>query len=80
MVQAQDLVEERIQNKTASPTEVVAILKFGSEYEQLNLERIRAQTELMKAQREKSVAETVSGEMFKDAMDAIVKYQGRSHE
>lgn len=75
-MQAQDLIEERIQQKTASPTETVAIIRLGTETELANIERIKAQTELLKAQREKAQAETVSGQMFKDAMDAIVRYQG----
>ena len=76
VVQAQVLIEERIQQKTASPTETVAIIRLGTETELANIERIKAQTELLKAQREKAQAETVSGQMFKDAMDAIVRYQG----
>ena len=76
VVQAQNLIEERIQAGTASPTETVAIIRLGTETELANIERIRAQTELLKAQKAKSEAETVSGQMFKDAMDAIVRYQG----
>jgi len=76
VVQAQNLIEERIQAKTASPTETVAVLRLGTETELANIERIKAQTELLKAQKAKSEAETVSGQMFKDAMDAIVRYQG----
>ena len=76
VVQAQNLIEERIQNKTASPTETVAIIRLGTETELANIERIKAQTELLKAQQAKAQAETVSGQMFKDAMDAIVRYQG----
>lgn len=76
VVQAQDLIEERIQQKTASPTETVAIIRLGTETELANIERIKAQTELLRAQRAKADAETVSGQMFKDAMDAIVRYQG----
>jgi hypothetical protein len=76
VVQAQNLIEERIQAGTASPTETVAIIRLGTETELANIERIKAQTELLKAQKAKSEAETVSGQMFKDAMDAIVRYQG----
>jgi hypothetical protein len=80
VVQAQDLLEERLQNKTASPTETVAILRLGTETELANIERIKAQTEYLKAQQAKAQAETVSGELFKEAMDAIVRYQGGSRE
>ena len=75
---AQDLVEERMATKSASPTEVVAILRLGTEYEQLNNERIKAQTALLEAQRAKAEAETVSDSLFKDAMEAMARYQGRS--
>lgn len=63
--------------KIASPTEVVAILRFGAEYEQLNNDRIRAQTDLIKAQRAKAEAETVSDQLFTDAMEAMARYTGR---
>lgn len=75
VVQAQDLVEERMQQRVASPTEIVAILRFGAEAELANIERIKAQTELAKAQRAKAEAEVLDSQMFKDAMDAIAEYR-----
>jgi mannose/cellobiose epimerase-like protein (N-acyl-D-glucosamine 2-epimerase family) len=74
VVQAEDLVEERIRKGTASPTEVTALLKYGSEIEKANLDRIRAQTEYLNAQRAKAESETVREEMFTRAMEAMSRY------
>ena len=75
-VLAQDLLEERLREGKASPTEVVAGLRLVAESEQANIERIKAQTELLKAQKEKAVAETLSGKMIEEAMEALGRYRG----
>ena len=75
---AQDLVEKRLAEDRASPTEVVAILRLGTESELANIERIKAQTEYLHAQRAKAEAEMLNDTLFSDAMEAIAKYQGRS--
>ena len=80
VVTAQDLLMERLEQKTASPTETVAVLRLGTETELMNIERIKAQTELLKAQRAKAEAEIVTSQMFEDAMKAISEYKGEVHE
>lgn len=75
-VLAQDLLEERLRTGDASPTEVIAGLKLVAEAEEANVARIRAQTELLVAQREKAVAETLSGTMIEEAMEALSRYRG----
>jgi len=62
--------------KKASPTEIVAVLRFGTEQELANIERIKAQTEYLKAQRAKAEAETVNETLMSDAMAAMKRYQG----
>ena len=62
--QAENLIEERIRKGTASPTETVAILRLGSEVERANIDRIRAHTAYLEAQRAKAESETVREEMF----------------
>lgn len=74
---AEELVEERMVKRTASPTEVVAILRMGTESELANIERIKANTEYLNAQRAKAEAETVRDSLFTDAMEAMSRYQGR---
>ena len=76
IVQAEALVEERLRDGSASPTEVVAILKLGTEYERANIARIEAQTEYLRAQRAKAEAETLNEKMFKEAIDAMSLYSG----
>ena len=78
--QAENLVEERIRNGTASPTEVVAIVRLGTEMERANVERIKMQTEYLQAQRDKTQSEALREELFSEAMAAMTRYQGRSSE
>jgi len=80
VVLAENLVEERIRQGTASPTEVVSIIRLGTAAEQANLERIKAQTAYLEAQRAKAESETVREEMFQEAMAAMSRYQGRPGE
>ena len=73
---AEDLIEERLREGTASPTETVAILRLGTEMERANIERIKAQTEYLQAQRAKAESETVREELFANAMEAMRRYSG----
>lgn len=73
---AEKLVEERMRDKSASPTEVVAVLRLGTAREMADLERIKAQTQYLEAQRAKAEAETLQEELFQKAMDAMSRYQG----
>ena len=77
---AERLIHERIRNGTASPTETVAVMRLGSEIERVNVERIKAHTEYLVAQREKAAAETVKDELFSRAIEAMTVYQGRADE
>lgn len=78
VVLAESLVEERLRKGTASPTEVTAVLPLGTAQELANVERIKAQTEYLIAQRAKAESETVREEMFKEAMEAMSRYAGDS--
>lgn len=72
---AENLVEERIRNGTASPTEVTAIIRMGSELELANIARVKEHTEYLQAQKEKARSETVREELFQNAMKAMAQYQ-----
>ena len=80
VVQAEALVEERIRSGTASPTEVVAILRLGTEMERASVERIKMQTEYLQAQKAKAEAETVRETLFTDAIAATSRYQGQDDD
>lgn len=67
-----------MRNGIASPTEVVAVMRFVSSESLANVERIKAQTELAKAQKEKTEAEAVKQEMFDKAIAAMSRYQGNN--
>jgi hypothetical protein len=77
---AEALIEERIRKGTASPTEVVAVLRLGTAMEEANIERIKMHTEYLKAQKAKAESETVREELFTKAMQAMSRYQGRDDE
>lgn len=73
---AENLVEERLRLGTASPTEVTAVLRYGSALELANIERVKMHTQYLGAQKAKAEAETVQEDMFQRAMDAVKKYRG----
>lgn len=77
---AENLVEERLRKGTASPTEVTAVLRYGALSEQANLERIKAQTAYLNAQKAKAESETVREEMFDRAVKAMSRYSGQAYE
>lgn len=77
VIQAQDLVESRMRDGTASPTEVVAVLKMGTAIELANVERVKAHTEYLAAQKAKAESETVREELFTQAIAAMSRYQGQ---
>lgn len=52
------------------------MLRLGTEIELANIERIKMHTEYLAAQKAKAESETVREEMFKEAMEAMSRYQG----
>lgn len=78
VVLAEDLIEERLRTGRASPTEVTAIIRLGTAQELANIERIRAQTEYLVAQRAKAESETFREAKFQEAMEAMSRYAGDS--
>lgn len=72
---AEDLIEERLRNGTASPTETTAIIRYGSEMEQANIARVRTQTDLLAAQRAKVESDTIRADLITEAMDALTRYR-----
>lgn len=75
---AENLIEERLRKGTASPTETTAIIRLGTAQELANIERIKAQTEYLVAQRAKAESETFREEKFQEAMEAMSRYAGDS--
>jgi hypothetical protein len=77
---AENLIEERLRTGKASPTEVVSIIRLGTELERANVERIKAHTEYLHAQRAKAESETFREQKFQEAMEAMARYRGESSE
>jgi hypothetical protein len=75
---AEDLLEERLRNGTASPTEVVSVFKTGAQIELANIERIKAHTAYLEAQKAKAESETFREQKFQEAMEAMARYSGES--
>jgi hypothetical protein len=71
---AENLLEERLLAGTASPTEVVAAVRLGTEIERANIERIKMHTKYLEAQKAKAESETVREELFSKAMEAMRRY------
>lgn len=80
VMQAENLIEERIRKGTASPTEVVAVIRLGTEREKADIERIKMHTEYLIAQKAKAESETVREELFTEAMRAMTRYQPSQEE
>lgn len=75
---ATDLLDERLRTGEASPTEVTAVLRYSSERERADIERIKAQTKYLAAQEEKARSEAFREETFQKAMEAMSRYDGSS--
>ena len=73
---AQDEVEYRIRNHTASGQELTALLKLGSAKANLEREKIRHETEVLKAKKEVLEASKRTDEMYEKALTAMRKYNG----
>lgn len=75
---AQDLLVKRLEEDRASPTEVVAALRLASDIEVANIERIRAQTDYLIAQKAKAESEMLNSEMIEKAMLSLSEYRGET--
>jgi hypothetical protein len=80
VVLAENLLEERLRTGSASPTEVTAVLRLGTEMEMANIERIKMQTQYLQAQKAKAESETVREELFSRAIEAMSRYDGSNRD
>ena len=77
---AEKEIERRLRDGTASPTETVAVMRLGTELEQVNIARIKQHTEYLEAQAHKARAETVKEELFTNAIEAMSLYRGNQDD
>lgn len=74
---AYDLVEERIQNGTASSQETTFFLKAGSSRERLEQERMRHEVELMEVKKQQLEGQKRVEELYVNALEAMRGYSGQ---
>jgi len=78
--QAIDLVERRIQDGTASATEVLHYLKLGSTREVLERKELEHKVEVLAAKVESYASGTRIEELYSGAIRAMREYQGQDVE
>jgi len=74
---AVDLVQQRMQQGTASAQEIVHFLKLGSTREQLEQDRLRRENELLTAKVENLASAKNIEKLYSDAISAMRSYQGQ---
>lgn len=77
---AMDVVEERLLNGTASSQETTHFLKLASTKANLEREKLRYETELIRAKKEAINSAQRSEELFERAIKAMRGYQGVGDE
>ena len=75
---AMDLVEERLRNGTASSQETTHFLKLGSSKNKLEVEKLKQETELLKAKQDSLESTARIEQLYNDAMSAMRTYSGNA--
>lgn len=75
---AMDLAEQQIRDGTASSQVITFFLKLGAEKEKnkLELEKLKEENSLLRAKTSKIESDERSEERYKNAIEAMRKYQG----
>ena len=77
---AVDLAEQQLRDGTASPSIITHYLKLASTRQQLEIEKLRSETEFLKAKAEAVQASQLSAELYSNAIEAMRRYSGASSE
>jgi hypothetical protein len=72
--------ERRILGHTASDAMLIHFLKLGSTRNELEIERMRRETELMAARRNSIQQQGNSGDDYQRVIDAILGYRGAAFD
>lgn len=76
---AYDLVEQRLDDGTATAQEVCHFLKLGTQKEALELEKIKNENELIVAKKDTLETEQKREELLDKALEAFSTYAGHKH-
>ena len=74
---AMDLAEQQIRDGTASSQIITHFLKLGTTKMELEKEKLRNETELMRARREAIESTQHSEELYENAINAMRRYSGQ---
>ena len=78
IARAVDLAEKRLIEGTASSQEIVYFLKLGNTKSQLEIEKLKAENELLKAKTESMQSMKHIEELYAEAMEAMTRYGASS--
>ena len=78
IARAVDLAEQRLIEGTASSQEIVYFLKLGNTKSQLEIEKLKAENELLKAKTESMQSMKHIEELYAEAMAAMTRYGASS--
>lgn len=73
---AYDLVEQRLKDGTATSQETTSLIKLGNTKARLEIEKMKHETELLKAKTDAIESSKRSEELYANAIEAMRKYSG----
>lgn len=77
---AMDLVEQRLRDGTASSQETTHFLKLGSIRNQLEIEKLKQETELLKVKQSSLESSARMEKLYSEAMEAMKAYSGQDND
>lgn len=77
---ANNLLEQRLRDGTASSQEVCTALKLGSPKERLELEKLEEENKLLKAKTEALKSQKRVEELYSEALTAMRRYAGQGQD
>ena len=80
IAKAYDLVEQRLDDGTATSQETTHFLKLGSVKARLELEKLRKETDLLVSKKEVLDSAKRMEELYSEALDAMKRYGGHYNE
>lgn len=80
VAKAYDLVEQRLDDGTATSQETTTLIRYGSEKAKLEAEKLKKETELLRARADAVEAARHADEMYLKAIEAMKVYTGQNEE
>lgn len=77
VAKAYDLVEQRLDDGTATSQETTTLIRYGSEKAKLEAEKLKKETELLRAKAEAVESSQHAEELYLNAIDAMKIYTGQ---